>query len=170
VQCADACVGYGLLVPPLAEAIRDRLRERTPLLAGWVGNPVDQSILAGAGSGASGASILEMMVESDDYDLLIANVGEDWVLGRPDAAERLGHIAGRFAEIGGRSPKPIAFVIGPADAPDETRWRAVEGARSQLVEAGLATFPTVERAAWALSRWAAWWGGDAAILRPAGGP
>jgi acyl-CoA synthetase (NDP forming) len=157
VQCADACIEYGLLVPPLAEAIRDRLRERAPLLAGWVGNPVDQSILAGAGAGASGASILEMMVESADYDLLIANVGEDWVLGRPDAAERLGHIAGRFAEIGRRSPKPIAYVIGPADAPDETRWRAVEGARSQLVEAGLATFPTVERAAWALSRWAAWW-------------
>jgi acyl-CoA synthetase (NDP forming) len=160
VQCADACVEYGLLVPPLADAIRDRLRERAPLLAGWVGNPVDQSILAGAGAGASGASILEMMVESADYDLLIANVGEDWVLGRPDAAERLGHIAGRFAGIGRRSPKPIAFVIGPADAPDEPRWRAVEGARGQLVEAGLATFPTVERAAWALSCWAAWQEGD----------
>ena len=68
-------------------------------------------------------------------------------------------IARRFAEIGKRSPKPIAFVIGPADAPDETRWRAVEGARQQLVEAGLATFPTVERAAWALGRWVARWEG-----------
>ena len=157
VQCADACVEHGLSVPPLAGSIRERLRERAPQLAGWVGNPVDQSVLAGAGSGASGAAILEMMAESPEYDLLIANVGEDWVLGRPDGAGRLGRIAGRFAEIGKRSPKPIAYVIGPADAPDEARWRAVEGARAQLVEAGLATFPTVERAAWALSRWAAWW-------------
>ncbi len=157
VQCADACVEQGLIVPPLAESIRARLRERAPALAGWVGNPVDQSILAGAGSGASGASILEMMAESDDYDLLVANVGEDWALGRPDAAERLAYLTKRFAEIGTKSPKPIAYVIGPADAPDEPRWRAVEGARSQLVDAGLATFPTVERAAWALARWAAWW-------------
>ncbi len=157
VQCADACIEQGLSVPPLAGSIRKRLRERTPLLADWVGNPVDQSILAGAGSGASGAAILEMMVESSDYDLLIASVGEDWVLGRPDAAQRLGHVAGRFAEIGRRSPKPVAYVIAPADAPDEARWRAVEGARTQLVEAGLATFPTVERAAWALSRWVEWW-------------
>jgi acyl-CoA synthetase (NDP forming) len=157
VQCADACVEQGLTVPPLADSIRDQLRERAPALAGWVGNPVDQSILAGAGSGASGASILEMMSESDDYDLLIANVGEDWVLGRPDAAERLSHITKRFGEIGKGSAKPIVYVIGPADAPDEPRWRAVEGARAQLVEAGLATFPTVERAALALSRWVEHW-------------
>jgi acyl-CoA synthetase (NDP forming) len=162
VQCADACVEQGLIVPPLAESIRDRLRERAPALAGWVGNPVDQSILAGAGSGASGASILEMMAESDDYDLLIANVGEDWALGRPDAAERLAYLTKRFAEIGTKSAKPIAYVIGPADAPDEPRWRAVEGARSQLVDAGLATFPTVERAAWALAKWAGWGEGEPA--------
>jgi len=155
VQAADACSEEGLVVPPLAESIRDRLRERAPLLADWVGNPVDQSILAG--SGASGASILDQMVASPEYDLLVANVGEDWVLGRPDGPGRLRHIAERFAGIGRASSKPIAFVLGPADAPDEVRWRAVEAARSLLTEAGLAVFPTVERAAWSLARWTAWW-------------
>jgi acetyltransferase len=157
VQCADACIEHGLSVPPLSESIRATLNERAPMLAGWVNNPVDQSILAGAGPGVSGASILEMMVQSGEYDLLIANVGEDWMLGRPDAGDRLRHIAKRFAQIGQRSTKPIAYVIGPADSPDEARWRAVEGARSVLVDAGLATFPTVERAAWALSKWAGYW-------------
>jgi len=155
VQAADTCTEEGLVVPPLAGSIRDRLRERAPLLAGWVGNPVDQSILAG--SGASGASILEQMVASDDYDLLIANAGEDWVLGRPDGPGRLRHIAERFAEIGRASAKPVAFVLGPADAPDEERWRAVESARSLLTDAGLAVFPTVERAVWSLARWVSWW-------------
>ncbi|OFW48855.1 MAG: hypothetical protein A2146_08030 [Actinobacteria bacterium RBG_16_67_10] len=157
VQAADACTDEGLIVPPLSGDIRAVLRERAPQLWDWVGNPVDQSILAGAGRGVSGASILELMLESPEYDLLIANVGEDWVLGRPDAGERLRHIVERFAEIGKRSQKPIAFVLGSADSPDEARWRAVEGARSLLVEAGLAAFPTVERAAWALGRWAGWW-------------
>jgi acyl-CoA synthetase (NDP forming) len=157
VQCADACIEEGLHVPPLSESIRKKLHERASMLAGWINNPVDQSILAGAGPGTSGASILEMMLAGDDYDLLIANVGEDWVLGRPDAGARLRSLAERFAQIGQRATKPIAYVIGPADSPDEERWRAVEGARSVLVDAGLATFPTVERAAWALGRWAGYW-------------
>jgi acyl-CoA synthetase (NDP forming) len=154
VQAADACTEEGLMVPPLSDAVRAVLRERAPLLWDWVGNPVDQSILAGAGRGVSGASILELMLEGNDYDLFIANAGEDWVMGRPDFAERLRHIVERFAGIGRRAPKPIAFVLGPADSPDEARWRAVEDARRLLVDAGLAVFPTVERAAWALARWA----------------
>ena len=151
VQAADAATDEGLEVPPLSDGIRAQLRERAPDLWDWVGNPVDQSILAGAG--VSGASILEMMIESADYDLFIANVGEDWVMGRPDFAGRLNHIVERFAGIGRNSAKPVAFVVGPADAKDEARWRAVEGARTLLVDAGLAVFPTVERAAWALARW-----------------
>lgn len=157
VQSADAAIEEGLSVPPLADSIREKLNERAPMLAGWINNPVDQSILAGAGPGTSGASILEMMLEGDDYDLLIANVGEDWVLGRPDAGARLKGLAERFAQIGQGAKKPIAYVIGTADSPDEERWRAVEGARTVLVDAGLATFPTVERAAWALARWAGYW-------------
>ena len=34
--------------------------------------------------------------------------------------------AARFAAIGEKSSKPLAFVLGPADSPDETKWRAVE--------------------------------------------
>jgi len=157
VQAADACTDEGLDVPPLSDSIREVLRERSPQLWDWIGNPVDQSILAGAGKGVSGASILELMLESGDYDLFIANVGEDWVMGRPDFAERLRHIVERFAGIGREATKPIAFVLGPADSPDEGRWRAVEEARSLLVDAGLAVFPTVERAAWSLARYARWW-------------
>ena len=156
VQAADACAEHGLLVPPLTDDIRERLRERAPDLWDWIGNPVDQSILAGTGAGVSGAAILEMMAESAEFDLLIANIGEDWVLGRPNFARRLAHIVDRFVEIGRASAKPVAFVLGPADSPDEERWRAMEGARSVLVEAKLAVFPTVERAAWSLSRWVDW--------------
>jgi acyl-CoA synthetase (NDP forming) len=156
VQTADACVEQGLEVPPLPDAIRMEIKERSPLWD-WVGNPVDQSILAGTGAGVSGAAILDMMVKSDGFDLLIANVGEDWVLGRPDFHRRLAHIVERFVEIGRASPKAVAFVLGPADSPDEERWRAVEGARQQLVDAQLAVFPSPERAAQALARWRRWW-------------
>ena len=149
VQSADVCEEAGLSVPSLPDRIREMLREKAPDLADWVDNPVDQSILAG--SGVSGARVLEMMVESVEFDALIANVGEDWVLGRPDAIERMAHLVDRFAAIGEKSSKPLAFVLGPADSPDETRWRAVEGGRQRLTDARLAVYPSVDRAAHAVS-------------------
>jgi len=152
VQSADVCEEAGLRVPALPEAVRAMLRERAPELADWVDNPVDQSILAG--SAVSGARVLELMLDAPELDALIANVGEDWVLGRPDAVDRMAHLVDRFADIGRRAEKPIAFVLGPADSPDETKWRAVEGGRQRLTDARLAVYPSVDRAARALSRYA----------------
>ncbi len=154
VQSADVCEEAGLRVPKLPESILAMLREKAPQLAGWVDNPVDQSILAG--SGVSGARVLEMMLEAPEFAALIAHVGEDWVLGRPDAIERMGHLVDRFAAIGAKAQKPIAFVLGPADSPDETKWRAVEGGRQRLTDARLAVYPSVDRAASALSRYIAY--------------
>jgi len=156
VQSADVCEEAGLRVPPLPDDIRAFLREKAPHLADWVQNPVDQSILAG--SGVSGARVLELMLEHPAFDVLIANVGEDWVLGRPDAQERMAHLVQRFVTIGERARearKPMAFVLGPADSPDESKWRAVEGGRALLTDAQLAVFPSVDRAATALAAYVA---------------
>jgi acyl-CoA synthetase (NDP forming) len=153
VQSADVCEEAGLSVPKLPDAIRESLREKAPQLADWVDNPVDQSILAG--SGVSGARILEMMLEDDGFDALIANVGEDWVLGRPDAIDRMAHLVDRFAAIGVKSTKPMAFVLGPADSMDETKWRAVSGGQQRLTDARLAVYPSVDRAAAAVARFLA---------------
>ena len=153
VQSADVCEEAGLRVPKLPEAIRATLREKAPDLADWVESPVDQSILAG--SGVSGARVLELMLANPEFDALIANVGEDWVLGRPDAAERMAHLVARFAAIGRQAGKPLAFVLGPADSPDETKWRAVEGGRQRLTDARLAVYPSVDRAAVAVARFVA---------------
>jgi acyl-CoA synthetase (NDP forming) len=72
VQSADACEENGLDVVPLPDSVREQVRQRAPQLADWVGNPVDQSILAGAGVSSNG--LLQLMLESDAYDIAIANV------------------------------------------------------------------------------------------------
>jgi acyl-CoA synthetase (NDP forming) len=155
VQSADACEDEGLAVVPLPDEMREALRQRAPLLWDWVGNPVDQSILAGGP--LSGAQMLEMMGRSRHFDLLIANVGEDWILGRPDAEERLRHVVGRLLDVAGRTGKPLAFVLGAADSPDEGRRRIVEEARARLIGVGVAVYASIERAAWALSRFVSYW-------------
>ncbi|MGI8927468.1 MAG: CoA-binding protein [Tepidiformaceae bacterium] len=150
VQSADACEENGLVVAPLPAALREQLRAKAPDLADWIGNPVDQSILAGSGLSSNG--LLTMMLESDAYDLGIANVGEDWFLGRPDAEGRLRHACNRLAEIATAAAKPVAIVLGTTETPIAWQRAVIDAVREDMTARGVAIFPTVERAAFSLAR------------------
>jgi len=155
VLTADLCEELGLRVPPLPGDVDAKVAERAPDLAGWVTNPVDQSILAGSGLG--GGQVLEWFDESPDIDLLLANMNEAWAFGRPNAGEILHRIAERFVKVAGATNKPAAVALGPSDYSDENRWRLISRVRDQLVSAGVATFPSVERAVRALAAFSAYW-------------
>jgi acyl-CoA synthetase (NDP forming) len=155
VLTADLCEEVGLSVPPIPDDVERRIAEKAPDLAGWLTNPIDQSILAGSGLG--GAQVLEWMDESEGIDLLLANVGEAWALGRPNAEALMARIPERFVEIGRRTAKPLAAVVGPADYPDEGMWRLVSAARQTLVDGELAVYPSVERAVRTLARFTGYW-------------
>lgn len=157
VLTADLCQELGLSVPPLPAEVEQRIAQRAPDLAGWVTNPVDQSILAGSGLG--GAQILEWLDESPEIDLLLAYVGESWALGRPNAANIVPRVSERFIQVGSRTGKPFAAVLGPSDYSEEWVWRLISEARERLVGAGLAVFPSAERAVRALARFVAYWEG-----------
>ncbi len=150
VQSADACEENGLEIVPLPQSVKDQVHERAPQLGSWVGNPVDQSILAG--TGLSSNRLLEWMLASDAYDFGIANVGEEWFLGRPDAPERLRHACDRLASIVEDSSKPVTVVLGPSEFGKDWQCELIDSIRTDLVGRGLAVFPTVERAAWTLGR------------------
>jgi acyl-CoA synthetase (NDP forming) len=157
VLTADLCEELGLAVPPLPPDVDAKVAEKAPGLAGWVTNPVDQSILAGSGLG--GGRVLEWFDESPGIDLLLANMNEAWAFGRPNAAESLPRIAERFIEISKRTRKPFAVALGPSDYPDEARWRIVSEVRGMFTEAGVAAFPSVERAVRALAAFSSYWRG-----------
>jgi acyl-CoA synthetase (NDP forming) len=150
VQSADACEENGLEVVPLPNDVREQVRAKAAPLADWVSNPVDQSILAGSGVSSNG--LLELMLASPEYDIAIANVGEDWFFGRPEAEQRLAHACNRLAAIAKESPKPVAIVLGPTETRVAWQRALVDRIRDQFVDAGLAVYPTVERAAFALGR------------------
>ncbi len=150
VQSADACEENGLNVVPLPAHVREGVRGRAPQLADWIGNPVDQSILAG--SGLSSHGLLEMMLKSDEYDFGIANVGEDWFFGRPDADERLRHACNRLTGVIKASPKPVALVLGATETTVAWQRGLIDSIRDDFVAEGLAVYPSVERAAFVLGR------------------
>lgn len=150
VQSADACEENGLNVVPLPHTVREAVRARAPQLADWVGNPVDQSILAG--SGLSSNSILALMLADAAYDAGIANVGEDWFFGRPDVADRLTHACNRLVSVIQASSKPVAVVLGPTETTNGEHRAVIDAIRDRFAHDGVAVFPTVERAAFALGR------------------
>ncbi len=155
VLTADLCEELGLAVPPLPADIEAKVAERAPDLAGWITNPVDQSILAGSGLG--GGRILEWFDESPEIDLLLANMNEAWAFGRENAAAILARIADRFVGLSERTKKPFAVVLGPSDYAEEERWRLVSEMRERLAGAGLAVYPSVERAVRALAAHSNYW-------------
>lgn len=150
VQSADACEESGLELVPLPANIRERVREIAPMLADWLRNPVDQSILAG--SGLSSNRLLGWMLEGDAYDFGIANVGEEWFLGRPDAESRLKYACDRLAEIALGAGKPVAIVLGVTETVVPWQRELIDEVRAGFLAKGLAVFPTVERAAATLAR------------------
>jgi len=155
VLTADLCEELGLSVPPLPEDVERKVAEKAPDLAGWLTNPVDQSMMAGSGLG--GTRVLEWLDESPGIDLLVANVGEPWAFGRPDAAAIIPRVAERFIEVSAKTQKPCAVVLGPSDYSDESQWRIVSDARERLVQAGVALFPSVERSVRTLARLVPYW-------------
>jgi len=159
VLTADLCEELGLSVPPLPEDVEEKIAQKAPDLAGWVTNPVDQSILAGSGLG--GAQVLEWLDESPGIDMLVGNIGEPWAFGRPNGEAVVRRVTERFVDVASRTQKPFATVLGPSDYGDEERWRIVSEARERLVEAGVAVFPSVERAVRTLARLAAYRDGRA---------
>lgn len=150
VQSADACEENGLVVVPLPDEVREKVRAKAPGLADWVSNPVDQSILAGSGLSSNG--LLELMLEGGHYDLAIANVGEDWFFGRPDAGDRLKHACNRLAAICETSKVPVAVVLGPTETTNREHRALVDEVRDSFTERGIAVYPTIERAAMAMGR------------------
>lgn len=148
VQSADACEENGLEVVPLPEDVRAQVREKAPGLADWIGNPVDQSILAGSGLSSNG--LLDLMLGSGAYGCAIANVGEDWFLGRPDAGERLRHACRRLEAIVRDAAVPVAVVLGPTETANPDHRTLIDSVRDGFVAAGAAVYGSVERAAFVL--------------------
>ncbi|MGB4861409.1 MAG: hypothetical protein WBO97_03025, partial [Tepidiformaceae bacterium] len=105
-----------------------------------------------AGSGLSSNGLLELMLESDAYDLAIANGGEDWFFGRPDAGDRLRHACNRLAQVCANSPKPVAVVLGPTETNNREHRSIVDDVRDDFAARGIAVYPSVERASFALGR------------------
>ncbi len=155
VESADVCEEAGLRLEPIPEGLRHDFKGLAPDLWDWVGNPADGSVLAG--SPLTEGVVLEMMGTRPEYDILIGNVGEFWFLDRPQGIERAREVVTHFVRVAGGTRKPVAIVLGDSVADSDWRTDVLKEFRAQIAAAGAMQFPSVRRAAMALSRLVAYY-------------
>ena len=151
VEAADLCAEAGLELPPLPDEMREALREKMPHAWDWVGNPIDVSITGGGHTDTF--MLLEMMAASPDFDAIIANVsGIEWALSRGDE-KMFREMLDRAKVLGKESGKATMLVMGEPDTRDRSILVAVLEARDELSAAGVAIYPSIERAARSMGRY-----------------
>ena len=156
---ADVWEEAGFELPELTAEFRKKFREKVPELWDWVRNPIDASLFIG--TPMVDINVLEWLSHEDGFDIWVANLTQDDPLPE-DIWENV--LAPNFLNSVTaikRNGKSVVCVIetgeiGPAEM-KSWKWRAIAETRRQIVNQGLAVFPSPERAARAVRRSVDYW-------------
>ena len=148
VLSADACEEAGLALPPIPPEIVQELRIRAPELQGWLGNPVDVSIVAGTSIGAG--KILRMAARSHSFDFIIVNISDDAPLPRDIWSNMVRKETENILNVSKEGLKPLLAVVSGGQFCGQSkdwRWELLAEQRARLVAAHVPTYSTVAEAA-----------------------
>jgi acyl-CoA synthetase (NDP forming) len=156
---ADVWEEEGFELPELSAEFRKKLKERVPELWDWVRNPIDASLFQG--TPVVDINLLEWLSNEDGSDILVANLTQDDPLPN-DIWEKV--LAANFLNSTlaiKKDGKPVVCVIETAEIGlaemESWKWRAIAETRRQIIDQGLAVFPSPERAAQALKKLVDYW-------------
>jgi acyl-CoA synthetase (NDP forming) len=156
---ADVWQEEGFELPELSAEFRAKLKEKVPELWDWVRNPIDASLFQG--TPVVDINVLEWLSSEGGSDLLVANLTQDDPL-PDDIWERMlaANFLNSIAAIK-KNGKPVVCVIetgeiGPAEM-ESWKWRAIAETRRQIVDQGIAVFPSPESAASSTRRLVNYW-------------
>jgi acyl-CoA synthetase (NDP forming) len=156
---ADVWEEEGFELPELTAEFRKKLKEKVPELWDWVRNPIDASLFQG--TPVVDINVLEWLSNEDGFDIWVANLTQDDPLPN-DVWEKV--LAPNFLNSVmaiKKNGKPVVCVIetgeiGLAEM-ESWKWRAIAETRKQIIDQGLAVFPSPERAAQALKKLVDYW-------------
>ena len=156
---ADVWEEEGFDLPELTAEFRKKLKEKVPQLWDWVRNPIDASLFQG--TPLLDINLMEWLSSEDGFDICVANLTQDDPLPN-DVWEKV--LAPNFLNSVAaikKKGKPVVCVIetgeiGQAEM-ESWKWRAIAETRRQIVDQGLAVFPSPESAAKAVRRLVDYW-------------
>lgn len=156
---ADVWEEEGFELPELSAELRKKLKEKAPELWDWVRNPIDASLFQG--TPVVDINLLEWLSNEDGSDIFVANLTQDDPLPN-DIWEKV--LAPNFLPSVmaiKKNGKPLICVIETGEIGLEEmknwKWRAIAETRRQVIDQGLAVFPSPESAAQAVRRLVDYW-------------
>jgi hypothetical protein len=148
VNAADLLAEAGLNVVPIPGDIRDTLKAEGDSSYGWHNNPIDGSISMGDANGTT--RLIELMTEHDDFQTFISFMpGPRWD-GKGDSDfDKI-----MAQSLHNKTDKPVIMLSGGFSRMPESEEAAgmATKIRQQVFDDGVATFPTMTRAAHALGK------------------
>jgi acyl-CoA synthetase (NDP forming) len=158
VLAADAVAAAGLEVPPLPEETQRALGEFTPIAGTSVRNPVDTNVAWGPEGQHLQRETLRLVAEAPNIDVIFFQGSVGWRRGPsdqgPDPVEQAKQLALTTADMIAQCGKPIVVPLMPPMSAEGAD--AVFAFRDEAAALGIATFPSVSRAARALRRVLDW--------------
>ena len=154
VLAADECEQAGLDVVAMPDEIKELIAKRSPELVNWIGNPVDYSILGGAG--LLPMELMQSMSRSDGFDFLICNVTEENPFDDFGWVQLISLEVNEYLNLTSAGHKPLVATmanpgLGLAQT-GELRWKTLLEKRELLASKGIAVFSSVAGAATALNK------------------
>lgn len=157
ILAADECEEAGLHVIDLPAEIREQLKNMGITVWDWVSNPVDGGVMVG--SGLTDLQMLEFMAKNQNFDFFIIDLNEGQIVTQI-ASERielqLRTYIKNLIQMNEESSKPILAVVGEKslgkDDHNSWFWQLLSEMRTELVKADIPVYPTVRRAARAVSK------------------
>jgi len=158
VLSADGWEEAGFSLVPLPPEIKREIEKSVPeLWWGWIRNPVDNSILPNQAKDSNLiGKISRMMVESPDFDLIVANISVGGPSSGPQLAVSTKREVENIIQIKRNTTKPMAVVLNTGTLGvenfDSQRWRCLAERKADLIGAQVPVYPTPEEAASAIIR------------------
>jgi acetyltransferase len=156
---ADVWEEEGFELPDLSVEFRKKLKEKIPELWDWVRNPIDASLFQG--TPMVDVNVLEWLSNEDGFDIFVANLTQDDPLPN-DVWENV--LAPNFLSSVTaikKKGKPVVCVVERGEIGLEElgswKWRAIAETRRQIIDQGLAVFPSPQSTAKAIRRLVDYW-------------
>ena len=149
VQAADDLERVGLLVPRFPPEMRQEVKKFAPDTWLLINNPLDASV---CGPRDILHKTARLLADWDETDVLVVVTANSWGLDRPGAMTEFFRGIGVYLDIAGLRKKPMAMVVPTANVPEDWKWKWLMEVQAKLIEAGLPVYPTIPRAARAVSK------------------
>lgn len=155
---ADLWEKEGFEIPEIPQAVREKLKEKTPEVWDWLDNPVDFSILQD--SFLTPEELVKMFEDSEKIDFFVLNLTtgdflpkDIWRLWMEEQKKSLVKLREK-----NRPVLMIAETIGiPAENLEDWRWKEIEELRKEFIENNIPVFSSANKAAKALRNAINYW-------------